>query len=348
MEIADYLRRNRRRLVLLVGLPTIAAVAAGSYEATRPPSYVSNTVVTAPALVGGTSAQQYAGAQAIAEFVNTFMSDATTPAVVNRVVSDTHVKYRNVVGNTAITQSGSSGVLTVSYTAPRRSLAQPVSEAVARETLAFMFNSQVTIAQAAVKRATSAYDAVAAQVAKVAKQTGGVPPDQFTQTLTQELGFLQQQQAQQTALGNTTAAASLAASIASKQAQIAQLAPVVHTYQRLVDERSNALSLLQSAQQQLAGAEQQQAAANPTAVLFPGKTHKAPRVAPTLRIALPAAGAALFLAAGLLLLLETLAARREDLPLTMPSGQDDVPAPREPAPERKVVRATPLMGRRPQ
>jgi hypothetical protein len=311
VEIIDYLSRNRRTVVLFVAVPVAGAAIAATIAGLRPPGYVGKTIVAAPALVGGSSGQ-YSGAQAPQQFVNAFVAASTTPAVVNRVVADAHVSYGSIVNGTSVSETGSSPVLTVSYTGQHRPEVGAVAEAVARETLAFLFGSQVTLAQQSLTDATNQYDTLQQQAASLSDHTNGIAPDQAAANLDQAISALQQQQAQQLAAGEAAAASSLGSAIAAEQHQLQAMAPTVSDYQRVADQLDNARTSMQNAQQQLDLARQQQSAADPGKVLFARKTHKAPRVGPTLRVALPAAGVGILLAAGLVLLMEGMGRRERD------------------------------------
>jgi capsular polysaccharide biosynthesis protein len=321
VEIVDYLGIARRRLWILILVPALAAAGTTAWLIREPRQYQSKVVVAAPALIGGANAQTFSGSNGLTQYVSNFMAAATTPAVVDRVSKETGVKSKSITSGLSVSQIGSSSQVQVLFTTSRQRLAAPVATATARDTLAFLFGSQVTLAQRSLATAQAAADKVQAQIiALEAKANLAVAPDTYADQLSQQIGSLQQQQLQLSASGQFAGAAGLADSIATKQQQLSALAPVVRNYLQLSTQQTAALSLVQTMQQNLAAAEQQQAAADPASALHVSQTHVASRVDPVLKRAIPAAGVGLFLAVGLVLLLEVFrSSRRRGPPAHVPA-----------------------------
>jgi len=311
VEIVDYLSIARRRLWILILIPVLAAAGTAAWYLKQPRQYQSKVVVAAPALIGGASTQTFSGANGPTQYVENFTAAATTPTVVDRVSKETGVKSKTITDGLAVSQIGSSSQLQVLFTTSKQKIAQPVATATARDTLAFLFGSQVTLAQRSLATAQAAADKVQAQIiALEAKANLAVAPDTAADQLSQQIASLQQQQLQLSASGQLAGAAGLAGSISTRQQQLAALAPVVRTYLQLSTQQTAALSLVQTMQQNLAAAQQQQAAADPTSALHVSQTHPVSRLAPLLKRAIPAAGVGLFLAVGLVLLLEVFRSSR--------------------------------------
>jgi hypothetical protein len=328
VEIVDYFHIARRRWWILLIVPLLAAVATVGYSLAKPGQYVARVVVAAPALIGGSADQTFSGSNAVQQFVDNFVTAATTPVVVERVAADTHVTKRSVLQGLRVRQVDASSQLTVTFTSTRARTVGPVATAAARETLGFLFATQVTLRERSLASAQKSLQQVQAQMTRLESQAGAVAPDRAAELLSQQIATLQQQQLQLSAGGNAAGAAGLAATIALKQQQLAALAPAVRAYERLVTRQSSAVSLVQAEQQDLAAAKEQQAAADPSVALHVGRTHSTPRVSDALQKIIPAAGAGLFLAAGLVLALEAVRARRR----TGTSGYGALPVPIQGAP----------------
>lgn len=311
MEISDYLRIVRKRLWILVLVPGLAAGIVTALVLSGGPRYQATATVAAPALVGGPSSNQYSGSGGPRTFVANFVAAATSSRIVNQVARQANVPVSRIdVGLDAIPIGGSS-LIQITYQSPRRPEAGPVAGGVAAGTIRFLFQSQVRLAERTVAEASKAVNAADAKLTSFYRSTGMVVPDKLYEIKSQQLANLQAQQAQSQADGNPGAAAALGATISTKESELRALVPRVATYQSLVDRKQQATQQLNLMQQSLDQARAQYSAADPSTVVSLGETRQVSVLAQIARKAGPAAGAGLFLAVGIVALLELLARRPE-------------------------------------
>jgi capsular polysaccharide biosynthesis protein len=334
VEIVDYLQVIRRRLWILVLVPLLAGGTVAGLVLAAGPRYRATATVAAPALVGG-QASQYSGSNGPRAFVANFTAAVTSPRIVGQVAGETRVPQSRVSSGLVVAPIGDSSLIEVTHQSSRRAEAGPVAKAAASDTIRFLFQTQVTLAEQTVREAAKAVAAADAKLNSFYRSTGMVLPDKAYEIKAQQLANLQQQQAQSQADGALTAAAALAATIEAKQAELRALGPKVAAYQSLIDRKQQATGQLNLMQQGLDQAHAQYSAADPAVVVTLGATTQASRLAELARKVLPAAGAGLFLAVGIVLLLELLARRpmvSEEGPLEPlpgPAAPELASAPRE-------------------
>ncbi|WP_431906737.1 Wzz/FepE/Etk N-terminal domain-containing protein [Micromonospora carbonacea] len=310
VEIVDYLRVARRRLWLLVGIPLVAGAAAALVVLLGPQQYAATSYVAAPALVGGSAAQQYTGTQAASQFAAAFAAAVTSPQVVDQVAADTGVPADALRDGLAVKQVGASSQLTVTYTAADRSTVDPVLAATGKRALAFLFASQVGIATDEVKTATDELTTATRAINDWEKANKVSQPDKLYQSTLQEIASLRQQQLQMQAVGNTRGANAAAESISAGQKRLDGLGPKLPDYQALIAQRDSAASALASARQRLQQARAQSQAADPEKVTSVGEVQPVPRMKALVGLVLPVLGAGLLLAVLLVAVLEWLSRSR--------------------------------------
>lgn len=323
VEISDYLRIIRRRLWILILIPLLAGGAVAALLLRQPPTYSAIATVAAPALVGGSQTNQYSGANGTKAYVANFSAAVTAPVIVNRVATQTGVLPGKVTDGLSVAPIGESSLLRVTYQTHNKDKAVPVAKAAASDTIEFLFQTQVTLAQRTLTEAQASVAKADAALQNFYKSGGGVLPDEQFRTTLGQIAALQNSQASQTAAGNTSAAASLGAQIATLQTKLAQLSPRVTEFQNLTDRKTTALTQLNNVQQVVESARAQSAAANPAEVVSLNKVKPVSRSAALLKAVLPAAGAGLFLAVGIVFLLEVLRRRPR------PAAQVRTPATKE-------------------
>ena len=311
MEIADYLRIIRRRVWILLLLPLIAGGAVAALVLNAPAKYHATATVAAPALIGGPSSNQYSGSNGPRTFVANFTAAVTSSRILDQVAKETRVDESRVAAGLGAEPIGDSSLIEVSYQTTVRTEAAKVAKAAAADTIRFLFQTQVTLAEHTVSEAAKAVADADAKLNAFYRSTGMVLPDKAYEIKAQQLANLQQQQAQSQAEGAFTAAAALAATVRAKQAELQALGPRVASYQSLVDRKRQATEQLDLMQQGLDQARAQYGAANPDAVVSLADTLETSRLSQLARKGLPAVGAGLFLAVGLVLLLELLGRRPE-------------------------------------
>jgi capsular polysaccharide biosynthesis protein len=316
VETVSYLSIIRRRLWILLVVPLLAVGAVVAWELRQPPRYSATATVAAPAVVGGPSTNQYSGVNAPRAFVADFSGAVTSPLIVNQVAEKTGAAPAAIKDGLEASQIGSSSLVQLTYTGPRRDQVTPVVNEAAAATIRFLFQTQVTLAQKTVGEARKAVDRANAALASFYKKTGQVLPDEAYRIAAQQVADLQREQASARAGGETTKAASLQSAINARKAEVAKLAPQVATYQGLVDRRTQALSRVNVLEEGMERAQAQYSAADPEAIVVVGPVQRVSRLPALVRRAAAAVGAGLFLAVGIVLLLQLLSRRSVDEELT--------------------------------
>ncbi|MFI9526174.1 Wzz/FepE/Etk N-terminal domain-containing protein [Micromonospora rosaria] len=310
VEIVDYLRVARRRLWILLGVPLVAAAAAALVVLLGPARYAATSYVAAPALVGGAAAQQYTGTQAAAQFAAAFAAAVTSPQVVDQVSADTGVRAADLRAGLKVTQVGASSQLTVTYTATDRSTVAPVLTATGQRALAFLFASQVGIAESEVTAATDELTTATKAIDEWEKTNKVRQPDRLYQATLQEIATMRQQRLQMQAVGNGRGAAEAEEAIAEGQKRLDGLGPKLPEYQALLAQRDTASGALANARQGLQQARAQSQAADPAQVTSVGAVEPVDRTRALVNLALPVAGAGLLLAVLLVAVVEQLSRNR--------------------------------------
>lgn len=309
----------------MILVPLLAGGAVAALQLRQGRTYAATATVAAPALVGGSQNNQYTGASGAKAFVSNFTAAITAPVIINRVAKETGVLAGNIVSGLSVTPIGDSSLLQVTYTTPHSKMAEPVARAAASDTIKFLFETQVALAQRTLTEAQKGETAAETALTAFVKVNGPLPDVTFN-TLANQISTLQVQQANQTAAANYAAAASLGAQVRTAQAKLAVIAPTVTTFKTLTDRKTQADNRFNTAQVALDQANAQAAAADPASVISLNKTKPVSRLAPLLKTVLPAAGAGLFLAVGIVFLLEVLGRRpRRTRPVTSPSAEERVP-----------------------
>jgi uncharacterized protein involved in exopolysaccharide biosynthesis len=309
VEISDYLRIIWRRLWILLLVPLLAGGVVAFLVLRAPVNYDATATVAAPAVVGGTSTNQYSGSTGPKAFVANFVASITSPRIVNQVAKETSVLPRNVRHGLTVAPIGDSSLIEVTYTTNRREKAVPVAQAAASDTIKFLFQTQVTLTRQTLTEAQKAVDKADADLQKFYKSTGLVLPQESYNTKLQDISSLQQRKLDARTSGNITAADAISAAITARKAELARLAPQVATYQRLVDRQNQAENRLNLAQQNVEAAVAQFRAADPASAITLNQAKPVSRTGALVRKVGPAVGAGLFLAVGLVVLLEVIARR---------------------------------------
>jgi capsular polysaccharide biosynthesis protein len=306
VEIDSYLGVILRRLWILILVPLLAAGAVIAWELLQPARHQVTATVAAPAVVGGSAANttQYSGTNAPKAFVADFSGAVTSPLIVNQVAEKTGAAPAAVKDGLTVAQIGDSSLVQVTYTTSNREQAVPVLNEAASATIRFLFQSQVTLAERMVAEARKAVDRVNNEQAAFYRRTGQVLPDEAYRIAAQQVADLQRDQTSAKSRGEYSQAAALESAIAAKKEEAAKLAPLVAAYQSLVDRRTQALGRLNVLEEGLERAQAQYSAADPKMVVTMGEVQQAPLLPRLVKKAAPAFGAGLFLAVGIVLLLQ--------------------------------------------
>jgi capsular polysaccharide biosynthesis protein len=310
VEIGDYLRVIRRRLWILILVPVLATGAVGVVLLLQPVKYRAVATVAAPALVGGSADNQYSGPGGVRVFVSNFTAALTAPQVVSKVAEQTGTSEESLRGNLSAAPILESSLIEVSYVDTNRARSPAVAKAASRETITFLFQSQVDLARRSVNTAEKGLLNAKQKLDSFITKTKIVNPEQTYQLQQQNLLSLQQRQLQAQAEGSTTIASRLGQAIQTRQAELAKLAPLVTTYRDLVQQQSDAQTRRNDLQRTLEGLLAQSRAANPDSVVTVSQPEEISRLMAFIRQGGVAFGAGLFLAIAIVFLLELL--RRPD------------------------------------
>jgi capsular polysaccharide biosynthesis protein len=317
VEIDSYLGAIRRRLWILILVPLLAAGAVIAWELRQPPEHQVTATVAAPAVVGGSATNQYSGANAPRAFVADFSGAITSPLIVNQVAERTGADPNAVKNGLAGSQTGESILVHVTYTTPDRDRAVPVLNETAGATIRFLFQTQVTLAQKMVDEARKGVDKVNGELGAFYRKTGQVLPDEAYRIAAQQVADLQREQASARSRGEYTQATALESTISARKKEVAALAPQVATYQSLVDRKEQALGRLNVLEEGLERAQAQYSAADPRSIVSIGEVQKASTLTSLAKKVVAALGAGLFLAVGIVLMLE-LGSRRSRMEMEGP------------------------------
>lgn len=318
MELKDYLDIAKRRLNVLVLVPALALLLVAGATLMKSSQYEATATVAAPALVGGINANQYSGAAGLKTFVANFSAAVTSPPIINQVSSETKVGKARLRAGLSATEVGSSSLMEVHYTTAARHSAGAVAQAAASETIQFLFNTQVVLAQRPVDSATKALNDNETAIANLIKQTGLVAPDRDYDVKLQTMEQLESQATTAAANGQSGTAARIQATVDAKQAELAALAPQVQTYQTFIDKKNQLISSLNQANQALQQAKAQFEAADPARVVTLGRTSKVSVLGELAQREAAALAGAVLLAVGIVVLLELLGRQQAVAPAAVP------------------------------
>jgi capsular polysaccharide biosynthesis protein len=304
VEIGDYLRVIRRRLWILVLVPVLAAGIVGAVLLSQPLKYRAVATVAAPALVGGAADNQYSGPGGVRVFVANFAAALTAPQVVSKVAEQTKATEQAIYEGLSAQPIQESSLIQVTYVDTDRARSAAVAQAASRETIRFLFQSQVDLARRSVNTAEKGVSDAKKKLASFIAKADVVNPEQTYELLERNLVSLQQRQLEAQAEGSTTIAFRLGQAIQTRQAELAKLAPLVTTYRDLVQQQNDAEARRNELQRNLEGLLAQARAADPESVVTVGEPEKLSRLMAFVRQGGVAFAAGLFLAIAIVFLLE--------------------------------------------
>jgi capsular polysaccharide biosynthesis protein len=307
VEIVDYLRIARSRLWVFVGVPLLAGLIAAAVVLGARQMFTASVVIAAPALIGGTTGNQYNSTHGVTQFVAAFQAAATSPHVLNTVSAKTDVPASQIVDNLTVTQVGTSSEMDVTYLTATQEVAKTVAFAVAGETLHFLFSSQVELAKKRIEDAQAAVASAEKNLQDFYQQNDQVLTEQMYQ---QQIVSLEQQALELGITGNFTGAAAINTKLAELRSQRDTLTPLFIRYRSLSARLDHAHAREQAMEEALQHAKMQQDAANPASVVTVSNIDRVERVSELVKKVAPAIGAGLFLAVGLVVVLELLTGRR--------------------------------------
>jgi capsular polysaccharide biosynthesis protein len=308
MEISDYLQVIWRRLWIIVLIPALAAVAVFANLQTRPTRYVATATVAGPSLVGAPNSQ-YSGSYGIRGFVANFLAATNSERIVNNVSQATGVSPNAIRAGLTATQIGDAAVIDVRFETFKSQDAEPVVRGVAAETVRFLFEPQVSLAQKSADEAQKAVAEATTALATFTAQNRVVLPDQEYRIKAADLSALEQQALQAEATGDAVAAARFRTAANARRVELADLGPKVIAYQALVDRKTQATTRYNNLVQALLQARAQLDAAKLDSVITVSGTKTLSPLSDMVRYMGAAIGAGLFLSVLIVVLLEVLGRR---------------------------------------
>jgi hypothetical protein len=328
VELKDYLDIAKRRLNVLVLVPALALLLVAGATLVKSSEYEATATVAAPALVGGINANQYSGAAGLKTFVSNFSAAVTSPPIINKVASETKVGKARLRAGLSATEVGSSSLMEVHYRTANRRTAGAVAQSAASETIQFLFNTQVVLAQRPVDAANKSLSDNETAISNLIKATGLVAPDRDYDVKLQTVDQLESQATTAAANGQTSTAARIQATVDAKQAELAALAPQVQQYTTLIDKKNQLIASLNQATQALQQAKAQFEAADPAHVVTLGRTSKVSVIGELAQREAAALAGAVLLAVGIVVLLELLGRQQAvvpapAVPVLVPVAYDD-------------------------
>ncbi|WP_299033093.1 hypothetical protein [uncultured Pseudokineococcus sp.] len=311
MEIAEWLRARRSRLLVLVLVPALAATGASAAALVQDPAARATAVVEIPSLVGS-EGSPYTGGTGVDQYAEALVSAATGPAARRAAAEAAGLDPARVREGLEVgREAGSSRVELVYTAAPgEEGTASVVVEAVADRARSTLFGEPVEIAEAAVQSAQDAYDDASSGMSAVSTEAGYADA---RSAYSAQLSFVNSLRTQVAAAEGRENAddGPLREAAEEAEAGLERFRPVLARLDDLEGERDAAEDRLERAQERLDDARAQLAAADParTTTTTTGTTARSAREV-VVDVALPAAAVGLVLALLLVLLLEVARERR--------------------------------------
>lgn len=314
MDIKDYLYAIRRRLWLPIALPLVAALVTAGFIYLQPERYQATATVVVPAL----SNHGYS-TSAVTQYVSTFKDVLVSPQVVNPVSAQTGDKRSDLrAGLTANTVTASSNIILVTYTGPNRKTVQAVAQAAAIDALDVLLGPSLAAAEIEVGNSQKTLNDADQALADFATQSGSLFPDLDYKLKVEQLSQFQLNYAQATLAHDRNRIRGLLPIIKDRTDKLAKFAPIVIQYQNLKDMQSSAQAVNSKSQIDLNSAKAAIASdhdARAVTVNFNGHISRLPEI---LRYAGVAAGVALLLSLGYIVLMEFL----QPAGTPLPAGSD--------------------------
>ena len=324
MEIKDYLKALGQRAWVVILVPVLAGALALGYQLGQPASYSSTvTVVSHPAS---------AAAGSVIQYITSFQAAMSSDTIINQVAQQTHISSGAVRSGLSSQPSGvNSIILKVSFTSTNKSVVARVPDLAARDTLDLLAEPSVTSAQATLDADNAEYAHAKAAVDAYTAGTGFQVP---LETYRQELAYVSQLQvAYDTArLTGAPTAAGFQALIVGEKSRVDQLATLVAQWSRLNDIEVRDATAVSNAQTRLSEAKAEVVVIQAPGSVAPGDTTKLSPLPTIIKLVGPVVVVALVLAIGVIVLLETMRARRrrtadEELEREVPGVESATPPP---------------------
>lgn len=301
----------------------LAGAVAFGLSVGEPQQYRATATVVVPSTGNRPTTPAAAG-----QFIANYRSVLTSPSVAQRVSKTTKVPARRIRSGLASSQSGGS-IITASYTDRRPQTVGPVLQGAARQALVLLDEPRVESAKAKVAIAQTELAEAQKAVDDFRSKTGLVLPNEEYRVAAGELSQLRilLQQARVAPQPDSARIAALEKAVADATASVTQMGGEVASFKRIEDRLDRAGISLDKAEAELRDASAQLQADDAGAGISLGATVEVPRQSFIRRRVQAAAGTALILAIGFVVLLEMLKAGRsvrsypdeEDLAVAGPS-----------------------------
>jgi capsular polysaccharide biosynthesis protein len=302
VEIKDYLQALGKRAWVVILVPLLAGALALGYQLGQPPSYSSTvTVVSHPAS---------AAAGSVIQYITSFQAAMSSDTIINQVGQQAGLSSGAVRSGLSSQPSGvNSVILKVSFTTTNRSKVAKVPDLAARDTLDLLARPSVTSAQATLDADRAEYDRAKAAVDQFTAQTNLHIP---LETYRQELAYISNLQVayEQAFLTGQASAKGLQDLITTEQARVDTLGVRVAQWSRLDDIEVRDATAVANAQTRLSEAQAELVVVQDPSSVAAGDTTKLSPLPTIIKLVGPVVVVALVLAIGVIILLETMRARR--------------------------------------
>ncbi|HEY2704602.1 MAG TPA: Wzz/FepE/Etk N-terminal domain-containing protein [Candidatus Dormibacteraeota bacterium] len=249
MEIKDYITAIRRRFMVVVTLPLLAAVATAGLLFVQAERFQATAVVIVPAL----SAKGYS-TSAVTQYFNTYKDVLISKPVIDELSKQTGIKSTELVPYlTAATVSASSNIINVTFTGTTKAQAARVAGLAAHLSLDALVAPQLSLAQAALVTARGEQSSASGSLAQFTRQTGLLSPDVDYRLKVAELSQLTVQLEQARIAADQGRVSSLQPLIAQRQQSLTTLSAQLIAYQQINDGYKSAVASVTHAQQQVDG-----------------------------------------------------------------------------------------------
>jgi hypothetical protein len=297
MEIREYASRVRWRLSILILLPLAAGVAAFGLLRGTPQQHLAETVLTVPSsVVGGASSGS------VAQYMANFEQAVVSDAVVAHVADEVGVSSEELRNGLDTAQLGASNLIRISYQGSED--AARIVELATRGAFDHVAQIMLPVGQsldvleARVKATSSELREAERRLEDFLLENDLVLPREQYVMIAAEVATLEREIVRAEASGSSSVA--LQAALRDRRRELARLAAVLPTYERLQAAVDRAEEDLDAAQDEMRLAEDQSAHLDPqmTAV----RTEPIPRVRTIGKGVGIAAGAGLIVALALMFL----------------------------------------------
>ncbi|MGH9095631.1 MAG: hypothetical protein ACRDXE_10760, partial [Acidimicrobiales bacterium] len=244
------------------------------------------------------------------EYITSFQAALSSGVVIDQLHGQTGVPKSELTSGLSAKPSGvNSVILQVTYQGKRPNTVRQVPVLASRDTLVALARPQLDVAQRTLASVQSTYSAAKAAADHFAASSGVQVPLEAYRAQAGQVNLLQVAYLQATAL-NAPSAAALHTDLANAQQVLTSLAAVAAQDQNLAGAESAAATNLSNAQSQLSGIQAQLAGVNAPSAVAAGEVTKVKLTSTLIKLVAPAVVVALILAIGLVVLLESLRARR--------------------------------------